>query len=68
MEFSTEVTVVLGMRSQLMCDLAVLIAKELPIAQSCVSDLVRGKRGKFTLDMLVELATRAGCKVSLEMA
>jgi predicted XRE-type DNA-binding protein len=30
-----------------------------------VSDLVRGKRDKFSLDMLVTLATRAGRKVTL---
>ena len=76
--FSAEEAVVLGMRSQLMCDLELLIAKrgwtqaqaakELRIAQSRVSDLVRGKWDKFSLDMLIELATRAGCKVSLAMA
>ncbi len=76
--FSAEEAVVLGMRSQLMCDLELLIAKrgwtqaqaakELRTAQSRVSDLVRGKWEKISLDMLIELATRAGCKVSLEMA
>jgi len=30
-----------------------------------VSDLVRGKRDKFSLDMLVMRATRAGRKVAL---
>lgn len=73
--FSAEEAVVLSMRSQLMCDLELLIANrgwtqaqaalELGIAQSRVSDLVRGKWNKFSLDMLIELATRAGCKVTL---
>jgi predicted XRE-type DNA-binding protein len=76
--FSPEEAVVLGMRSQLMCELEQLIAqrgwtqaqaaKELRIAQSRVSDLVRGKWDKFSLDMLIELAARAGRKVTLETA
>jgi len=33
-----------------------------------VSDLIRGKFEKFSLDMLITLATRAGKKVELEMA
>jgi predicted XRE-type DNA-binding protein len=37
----------------------------LHIGQSCVSDLMRGKREKFSLDMLVTLAMRAGRKVEL---
>jgi predicted XRE-type DNA-binding protein len=37
----------------------------LRIGQSRVSDLVRGKWEKFSLDMLVTLATRAGKHCSL---
>jgi predicted XRE-type DNA-binding protein len=36
--------------------------------QSRVSDLIRGKFEKFSLDMLITLATRAGKKVELKMA
>ena len=75
--FSAEEATVLAMRSQLMCELELLIAerdwtqaeasRHLLIAQSRVSDLVRGKWEKFSLDMLVALAARAGRKVTLEM-
>ena len=37
------------------------------IAQSRVSDLLRGKWEKFSLDMLITLAARAGQKVELAM-
>ena len=77
LEFSAEEATVLAMRSQLMCELELLIAergwtqaeasRHLLIAQSRVSDLVRGKWEKFSLDMLVALAARAGRKVTLEM-
>lgn len=40
-------------------------AKRLGIGQSRVSDLVRGKREKFSLDMLVTPAARAGQKPGL---
>lgn len=76
-DLSINLNILLDMRSQRMCDLELLIAKpdwtqaqaakELRIAQFRVSDLVRGKWDKFSLAMLIELATRAGCKVSLEM-
>jgi len=33
-----------------------------------VSDLIRGKWDKFSLDMLITLATRAGKKVELKLA
>jgi len=33
-----------------------------------VSDLVRGKWEKFSLEMLIALATRAGLRVSLKTA
>ncbi|MGZ5031030.1 MAG: XRE family transcriptional regulator [Methylobacter sp.] len=38
------------------------------MGQSRVSDLVRGKWDKFSLDMLVTLATRAGRRVELTTA
>jgi predicted XRE-type DNA-binding protein len=40
-------------------------AEHLHIGQSRVSDLMQGKREKFSLDMLVTLATRAGRKIEL---
>lgn len=75
--FSAEEATVLAMRSQLMCDLELFIAaqnwtqaqaaKALNISQSRVSDLVRGKWDKFSLDMLISLAARVGKTVTLEM-
>ena len=63
------------MRADLMARLCRLInargwtqqeaAKRLGIGQSEVSDLVRGKWDKFSLDMLVTLAARVGQKPSL---
>jgi len=42
-------------------------AKVLGIAQSRVSDLVRGKWERFSLDMLITLASRAGLHPRLEL-
>jgi predicted XRE-type DNA-binding protein len=73
--FSQEEATLLAMRAELMARLRETIASEgwtqtdaaahLGIGQSRVSDLVRGKWDKFSLDMLVTLATRAGRKVAL---
>ena len=43
-------------------------AKVLGIAQSRVSDLVRNKWDRFSLDMLITLASRAGLHPRLELA
>ena len=43
-------------------------AKVLGVSQSRVSDLMRGKWDKFSLDMLVTLATRAGLHCELRLA
>jgi predicted XRE-type DNA-binding protein len=40
-------------------------AEHLGVAQSRVSDLLNGKCEKFSLDMLITLASRVGCKVEL---
>jgi predicted XRE-type DNA-binding protein len=66
---------VLAMRADLMGRLRLLIeergwsqaqaAAALQIGQSRVSDLVRGKWDKFSLDMLITLAARAGKRVEL---
>jgi predicted XRE-type DNA-binding protein len=76
--FSPEEATILAMRSQLMGELRIKIrdmewtqaeaAKILGISQSRVSDLIRGKWEKFSLDMLITLATRVGKKVELKLA
>ena len=69
---------VLALRADLMGRLRILIeergwtqsqaAEQLGIGQSRVSDLVRGKWEKFSLDMLITLAARAGKRVELALA
>jgi len=69
---------VLIMRSELMLDLKKYIAaskltqaemaRKLGVAQSRVSDLVRGKFEKFSLDMLVTMEARLGRTVKLKLA
>ncbi len=69
---------ILQMRAELMNDLRLYIqssgmtqveaAQVLGIAQSRVSDLVRGKWDKFSLEMLITLESRAGRSVTLELA
>ncbi len=76
--FSPEEATILAMRSQLMGELRIKIRDEgwtqaeaaeiLGVSQSRVSDLTRGKFEKFSLDMLITLATRAGKKVELRLA
>lgn len=73
--FSPEEAMVLAMRAELMASLRETIssrgwtqqqaAERLGIGQSRVSDLVRGKHDKFSLDMLVTLAARAGHRVAM---
>jgi predicted XRE-type DNA-binding protein len=69
---------VLQMRATLMGDLRLFIekneltqveaAERLGIAQSRVSDLVRGKWEKFSLEMLITLEARIGRIVRVELA
>lgn len=69
---------VLQMRANLMSDLRLYIeqhqltqavaAQRLGIAQSRVSDLVRGKWEKFSLEMLITLEARLGRTVRVELA
>ena len=76
--FPADEAAILAMRADLMGHLRLLIEKKawtqveaaqnLGVSQSCVSDLVRGKWDKFSLDMLITLATRAGLRVQLRMA
>ena len=68
----------LQMRANLMADLRIYIeknqltqaeaARRLGIAQSRVSDLVRGKWEKFSLEMLITLEARRGRTVRVELA
>ncbi|MBI5101683.1 MAG: XRE family transcriptional regulator [Nitrospirae bacterium] len=76
--FDAGEAVVLQMRAKLMNDLRGFIsasgmsqteaAKRLGITQSRVSDLMRGKWDKFSLEMLVSLEARVGRKVTLDFA
>ena len=69
---------ILQMRAELMNDLRAFIessgmtqmeaAERLGIARSRVSDLVRGKWEKFSLEMLITLEARVGRRVTLELA
>jgi len=69
---------VMGLRADLIARLRVLVqaegwtqaqaAERFGIAQSRVSDLLRGKWEKFSLDMLITLAARAGRKIELAVA
>lgn len=73
-----EEVAILAMRADLMAQLRLAVekrnwtqveaAKVLGISQSRVSDLMRGKWDKFSLDMLVTLATRAGLHCELKLA
>jgi len=42
-------------------------AKRLGVIQPCLNDLLRGRIGKFSLDTLAALATRAGLAVHMEI-
>jgi len=76
--YSPEEAAILQMRADLMTKLRKFIdtrkltqadaAKILCISQSRVSDLVRGKWERFSLEMLVTLATRAGMHITLKTA
>lgn len=68
---------ILHMRAKLMSDLREVIAssgmtqtqaaEKLGVAQSRISDLMRGKWEKFSLEMLITLEARAGREVTLEL-
>jgi predicted XRE-type DNA-binding protein len=76
--FSPDEAAVLQMRADLMVELRKFIkdkkltqtkaAEIFGVSQSRVSDLIRGKWERFSLEMLVTLATRAGMRVSLRTA
>lgn len=76
--YSPDEAAILQMRADLMGDIRKFIkarrltqanaAEILGITQSRVSDLTRGKWEKFSLEMLITLATKAGMHVTLKTA
>ncbi|HLE18499.1 MAG TPA: helix-turn-helix transcriptional regulator [Syntrophales bacterium] len=76
--YSPEEAAILQIRADLMADVREFIkakrltqvkaAEILGVSQSRVSDLIRGKWERFSLEMLITLATRAGMHVTLKKA
>jgi predicted XRE-type DNA-binding protein len=76
--YSPDEAAILQMRADLMADLGKFIshkkltqaaaAKIFGVSQSRVSDLITGKWEKFSLEMLITLATKAGMHVKLKIA
>ena len=76
--YSPDEAAILQMRADLMADLRKWIktkrltqakaAEILCVSQSRISDLIRGKWERFSLEMLIALATRAGMHISLRKA
>ena len=76
--FPPEEAMILAMRADLMGQLRRSIEKNewtqqqaaavLQVSQSRVSDLIRGKWEKFSLDMLLILAARAGLRPQIKLA
>jgi predicted XRE-type DNA-binding protein len=76
--YSPDEAAILQMRADLMAGLRKYIkakkltqaraAEILGVSQSRVSDLNRGKWEKFSLEMLIMLATKAGMRVTLKAA
>jgi len=78
MGYSPEEASILQMRADLIADLRKFIkakkltqtkaAEILGISQSRISDLIRGKWERFSLEMLLTLATKAGMRITLKKA
>jgi len=76
--YSPDEAAILQMRADLMADIRKFVKTKkltqaksgemLGITQSRVSDLARGKWEKFSLEMLITLATKAGMRVTLKTA
>jgi predicted XRE-type DNA-binding protein len=73
---SPDEAAILQMRADLMADLRKFIrakrltqakaAEILGVSQSRISDLIRGKWERFSLEILITLATKAGMRVTLK--
>jgi predicted XRE-type DNA-binding protein len=78
LDFAPEEAMILAMKSDLMGQLRLLIerkgwtqaqaAAELGVARPRISDLTRGKWEKFSLDMLLLLAAKAGLKPRMTLS
>jgi predicted XRE-type DNA-binding protein len=76
--YSPDEAAILQMRADLMADLRKFIKAKRPtqakaaeilgVSQSRISDLTRGKWERFSLEMLIALATRAGMHITLKKA
>jgi predicted XRE-type DNA-binding protein len=76
--YSPDEAAILQMRADLMANLRKFIkarkltqlkaTEMLGVSQSRISDLARGKWEKFSLEMLIILATKAGMRVTLKTA
>ncbi|MCI0603814.1 helix-turn-helix domain-containing protein [bacterium] len=76
--YSAEEAAILQMRADLMAKLRKFVknkrftqakaAEIFGVSQSRVSDLIRGKWERFSLEMLIALATRAGMRVTVKTA
>ncbi len=76
--FPPEEAAIYQMRAEIMAELKKFIKSKkltqaeaadiLCVSQSHVSDLVRGKWEKFSLEMFISLATKAGMRISLRRA
>jgi predicted XRE-type DNA-binding protein len=76
--FPPEEAALLALRAELIARLREVISNKhwnqaqaamaLGLDQSQLADLMRGTRDNFSLDILVTLATRVGCKVGLTLA
>jgi predicted XRE-type DNA-binding protein len=76
--YSQDEAAILQMRADLMADIRKFIktkrltqakaAQFLGVSQSRISDLIRGTWERFSLEMLITLATRAGIRVTLKRA
>jgi len=76
--YSPDEAAILQMRADLMADLRkwikakrltqAKVAEVLGVSQSRISDLIRGKWERFSLEMLISLATKAGIRVTLKRA
>ena len=76
--YTPDEAAILQMRADLMAELRKFIearkltqakaAELFGVSQSRVSDLIRGKWERFSLEMLITLATKAGMHVTLKTA